>query len=94
MFTVNDWIATTPFPESGIKTGIRRGVAVIEQATKLTELIVVLPNVETDVKVGDKVYVKGEAFKHQWSGEVFDSDEGVKFILIPKSIIVAVSKSA
>jgi hypothetical protein len=95
MFTVNDWIATTPFPESGIKTGIRRGVAVIEQTIALTPLKVLHDAYASDgkhlFKSGNTVYVRGEAMKHQWSGEVFE-DGGVKFILIPRSIVVAVDE--
>lgn len=93
--TVNGWIATTPFPEVNIKSSTRLGVALIDQTRKLTDLTVLLPAYNTDGKPlfnkGNKVYVKGEAMKHQWAGEVLEMADGTKYILIPFSIVVAAS---
>jgi len=93
MKTLNGWIGTTPFPEVNIKSTTIRGMALIDQTNKLTELKVLFEAYGSDGKQlfnpGNKVYVKGEAMKHQWAGEVLQLEDGTKYILIPFSIVVA-----
>lgn len=95
MVTINDWIAVTPFPSVNIKTSHTRGVALMDQTQKLTELTVLADAYSADGKhlfrPNNKLYVKGDAMKHQWAGEVLTMDDGTKYILIPKSIVVAVN---
>ncbi len=94
MVTVNDWIAVTPFPTVNVTSTARRGVALPDQTLKLTQLTVLCDAYAADGKhvaeKGNKLYVKGDAMKHQWAGEVLTMDDGTKYILIPKSIVVAV----
>lgn len=91
MITLNDWIAVTPFPKVGIKTNYRPGLALMEHTVQLQKLTVVFEarNKEgvMDFLPGDVVYLKADAQKHQWAGEIFTED-GKEFILIPKNLLV------
>lgn len=91
MITVNDWIATVPFPETNIKTSVTRGVALIQQTLKLTKLEVVKKAVLNDGNIlnrGNFIFVKGDAMKHQWATDILEDEDGIKYILIPKNILV------
>jgi hypothetical protein len=95
MITINDWIATTPFPSVNVKTVHHRGVALAEQQTKLTELTVLYTAALKDgrsLNPGDKVYVKGDAMKHQWSGDILTTEDDTKYILVPIAIVVAIKE--
>lgn len=91
MITLNDWIAVTPFPKVGIKTNYRPGLALMEHTVQLQKLTVVYEargqKGEELFLPGDTVYLKADAMKHQWAGEVFTED-GTEFILIPRNLIV------
>lgn len=95
MVTVNDWIAVTPFANVNITSTTRRGIALPDQTQKLTQLETLTDAYSSEGKLlflkGTKLYVKGDAMKHQWAGEVLTMDDGTKYILIPKSILVAVA---
>lgn len=91
MITLNDWIAVTPFPKVGIKTTFKPGLALMEHTVQLQKLTVVFEarnqQGEPAFLPGDVVYLKADAQKHQWAGEVFTED-GKEFILIPKNLLV------
>ena len=96
MYTVNNWVAVTPFESVGVKTKHVPGLALMEHTTTLTTLEVVYPCEWTQatgtLRPGDIVYVKGVVSKEQW-GDVYEVD-GKRFILIPRSAIVGVKQVA
>lgn len=85
--TVNKKIATAPFPTNQIKSTIKAGVALIEQSNMLTPLKVLYPSNE-GIPAGVTVYVPGECMKHKWANEVYTTEDGTKFILVPMDMAV------
>lgn len=89
MKTVNRLVACSPFPTRDTKVQVRGGVAVIAQKQELTPLKVVFPcDYEDGFNAGVTVFVRGEACKHQYAGQVLVKD-GVEFILVPFEQVVA-----
>lgn len=89
MVTFNNRIAVSPFKDRHVKTKVTGGVAVIENKTILDELEVVFKSHDAYfLDIGDKVYVRGDAYAHQWAKEVYELN-GIKYILIPKDFVMA-----
>lgn len=85
MRTINDYVACTPFVTTSVKTVVQSGVAVQQQRMELTRLEVVLPSADLFFLPGASVWVQGEAMKHAYATKVYEAEDGVKFILVPKT---------
>lgn len=97
LIPVNEKIACTPPESTQMKVKVAGGFGRVEQKTQLTGLKVVfgnerapaMPNVLAPT--GCTVYVSGEALAaHAWAKQVYEH-EGVKFIMVPVSMIVLIA---
>lgn len=87
--TTNKKIATAPFATNQITTTTARGVALVDQAMRLTPLTVLYQSLE-GVEPGTTVYVPGECMKHKWATDIYEHEDGTKFILVPQDLVCAV----
>lgn len=97
MIIVNKRVACTPFETTQTKTEVKGGLMHISQKNKLTKLTVVYEsdvpsdfNAGVDLQPGDSVFLRGESCKHEFARQVFETEEGKPFILVPLDLIVGV----
>lgn len=88
MLIVNKKVACTPFPSRETKVVVRDGLVEIKQRKELVPLKVVYDTLD-EMGAGAVVWVRGEACKHPFAGEVFEVEEGKPFILVPFEFVVA-----
>jgi len=91
--TVNNQIATVPFPTRDLKTVNRGGFVHVQQKTELTALKVLVPfwTTELGVQPGDVIYVSGEDCKAPYAGKVYTMNDE-PFILVPKDRVIMVER--
>lgn len=86
--THNNMVALSQFPERHVKSKVESGFAVIQQKVDLQELTVMAESNDfKDLKVGDKVFVRGEMCVHKWAKEALTVSD-IAFILCPKEFIL------
>ena len=85
----NNRVAVTPFAKISPTVGVCNGVAQVEQRIRLQKLTVVYPPERTDTtkhycfKAGGFVYLRQADSTMPWRSEVYEIEEGKKFILVP-----------
>lgn len=88
-WTVNKVVACTPFKTRALQKVVRAGMALIDKKVELEELTVQFPTEDGRLQPGMKVFIRGDNSVHPWTREVFTL-EGIEFILVPESVILAV----
>ena len=87
--TISRDIAAEPIPPQQVKTTVSGGFAMSEQKLVLAPLKVVF-GTEIDgkqIKRGDVIYIRGEAYATKWSKIIYRVDEE-EFILVPVGEVI------
>ena len=97
LIPVNGLIACEPPASTQAAVKVQGGFGRVQQKTQLTALKVVFGNdclpsqAKILVPTGWVAYVSGEQVAaHQWAKQVYEH-EGVKFILVPESVVLMVA---
>lgn len=97
LIPVNGNIACEPPASTQVEIKVQGGFGRVSQKTQLTGLKVVFGNENLPempkvlAPTGSTVYLNGEQVAaHQWSKKVYEH-EGVKFILVPESVVLMVA---
>lgn len=89
----NNQVACRPIGDRTISMKVNSGFATMENRVQLLDLEVVFGIPDADIRPGDKVYVKGDAVKQVWAGQIF-TVKGAEVILVPTSQIHLIEHGA